>query len=293
VVVFCLRRRCRGRRGIGAGTGGWDIGAIPYDPGYAPAVPTSFCQSKPNSLGCEPTIGFSGSPSVTGGVFDVTCDQTLNNKLGGHAGLGNQSGDPRFWAPLGSATGVGHDFHLQAGSPCIDAGDPSSPLDPDGSIADIGVFPFDAAWCPESFSTTYCTPGYSASGCQAAIPACGLSSASLPSGFVLHVTGVEGSKQGLFFWGPNGRQAQAWGNGTSYQCVVPPVKRGELLSAVGTQGACDAAYAYDLNARWTAKPNQNPGASAVTQAQFWYRDPFNTSNQATSLSDAVEFPVGP
>ena len=56
---------------------------------------------------------------------------------------------------------------------------------------------------------------------------------------------------------------------------------------------CDGTFAQDLNARWTAKPNQNPGAGAVVQAQLWYRDPFNTSNQTTSLSDAIEFTVGP
>lgn len=32
------------------------------------------------------------------------------------------------------------DYHLQEGSPCIDAGDPDSPLDPDGTIADMGAF---------------------------------------------------------------------------------------------------------------------------------------------------------
>ncbi len=31
------------------------------------------------------------------------------------------------------------DYHLQAGSPCIDAGDPSSPVDPDGTRADMGA----------------------------------------------------------------------------------------------------------------------------------------------------------
>jgi hypothetical protein len=51
--------------------------------------------------------------------------------------------------------------------------------------------------------------------------------------------------------------------------------------------------AQDLNARWTAKPAQNPGAGALVQAQLWYRDPQSTSNQTTSLSDAIEFPVGP
>ena len=31
--------------------------------------------------------------------------------------------------------------HLQASSPCIDAGDPSGVSDPDGSVADLGAFP--------------------------------------------------------------------------------------------------------------------------------------------------------
>jgi predicted outer membrane repeat protein len=34
------------------------------------------------------------------------------------------------------------DYHLQAGSPCIDAGDPASPLDPDGTVADMGAYYF-------------------------------------------------------------------------------------------------------------------------------------------------------
>ncbi len=35
------------------------------------------------------------------------------------------------------------DFHIQEGSPCIDAGDPDSPEDPDGTRADMGMFPFN------------------------------------------------------------------------------------------------------------------------------------------------------
>jgi hypothetical protein len=36
-----------------------------------------------------------------------------------------------------------HDYHLQANSPCIDAGDPRTPFDPDSTIADIGAYYFD------------------------------------------------------------------------------------------------------------------------------------------------------
>jgi hypothetical protein len=48
-----------------------------------------------------------------------------------------------------------------------------------------------------------------------------------------------------------------------------------------------------MNTRWQAKPTQNPGAGAIVQLQLWYRDPFNTRNQTTSLSDAIEFCVEP
>lgn len=47
-----------------------------------------------------------------------------------------------FLDPMFVDTGAG-DFHLTGGSPCIDAGDPELPLDPDSTIADIGAFYFD------------------------------------------------------------------------------------------------------------------------------------------------------
>jgi hypothetical protein len=142
----------------------------------------------------------------------------------------------------------------------------------------------------------YCTAGTSASGCQALLTASGVASATDTSGFSLNVGTVEGDKDGLYFFGVNGRQANSWGSGTSYQCVVPPVARGGLLSGVGTSGLCDGAFSQDLNALWCAscpKPAKNPGAGAVVDAQLWYRDPFNTSNQTTSLSNAIEFYVYP
>jgi hypothetical protein len=144
--------------------------------------------------------------------------------------------------------------------------------------------------------TNYCTAGTSASGCWPSVYAFGTPSATAASGFTLNVWGAEGKKSGLFYFGSNGRQATPWGNGTSYQCVAPPVRRGSLLSSGGTPGSCDGTFTQDMNALWCPtcpKPAKNPGAGAVVQAQLWYRDPQNTSDGTTTLSDATEFTVCP
>ena len=54
-------------------------------------------------------------------------------------GPGNLMTDPLFVAPAAG------DFRLQADSPCINAGDPDSPQDPDGTRADMGAFFRDLA----------------------------------------------------------------------------------------------------------------------------------------------------
>jgi hypothetical protein len=161
----------------------------------------------------------------------------------------------------------------------------------DSVVAEAGAaYLFDFGPTPV---VNYCTAGTSASGCQATLSGTGTASATAPSGFTINASSVEGSQNGSFFYGTNGRQAIPWGNGTSFQCVVPPVQRAGTLDGTGRPGQCDGSFAQDLNAFWTAQPAKNPGAGALVQAQLWYRDPENTSNQSTSRSDAVEFPVCP
>ena len=141
----------------------------------------------------------------------------------------------------------------------------------------------------------YCTPGTSASGCEVVLTASGVASSSAFSGFFVTALS-EGEKDGLFFYGQNGGQAVPWGNGTSFLCVTPPVQRAGLQQASGTPGACDAIVAQDLNAWWCStcpKPNGAPLPSKPLQIQFWYRDPASTSNQTSSLSDAIEVIVCP
>jgi choice-of-anchor B domain-containing protein len=141
--------------------------------------------------------------------------------------------------------------------------------------------------------TSYCTPGTTASGCQVGLSTTGIPSLSAASGFTITGDDGEGSKDGLFFFGQNGRQANPWGGSTSFQCVVPPVQRTPLISGVGSNGNCDGTWAFDLNTWTAANPAKAPAAGTPTQLQFWFRDPQNTSNQTTSLSDAVEFQMAP
>jgi predicted outer membrane repeat protein len=59
---------------------------------------------------------------------------TYSDIQGGWEGEGNIDADPLFTNPTYG------DYHLTENSPCIDAGDPMSPYDPDGTIADMGAF---------------------------------------------------------------------------------------------------------------------------------------------------------
>jgi hypothetical protein len=81
--------------------------------------------------------GVYGSASAQ---FDIRYNdfyQVNSNTYNCELDTGNIFIDPR---PCG---GNPFDYHLQANSPCIDTGDPASPLDPDGTRADMGCYFFD------------------------------------------------------------------------------------------------------------------------------------------------------
>jgi hypothetical protein len=59
---------------------------------------------------------------------------------------------------------------------------------------------------------------------------------------------------------------------------------------------CDGLFSQDWNATWCPTcplPLKNPGPGEIVQAEVWYRDPMNTSNRTTSLSNSIEFTVRP
>src|SRR5262249_52949251 len=120
-------------------------------------------------------------------------------------------------------------------------------------------------------------------------------SAAATSGFTLTASQVEGQRNGMIFYGINGRLALPWSStSTSYLCVKSPTQRTFTQSSGGTLGQCNGQLAFD----WNAFVSTSPGALGapfaagdVVDAQGWFRDP--PSPKLSSLSNALEFVVCP
>jgi len=82
----------------------------------------------------------SGFNFYNGGYADVTYSNTQDYFVG----EGNIYQDPYFINPT-----IGN-YNLQETSPCIDAGDPTSPFDPDGTITDMGAYYYNQGTITEN-----------------------------------------------------------------------------------------------------------------------------------------------
>lgn len=136
--------------------------------------------------------------------------------------------------------------------------------------------------------SSYCTPGVSTAGCIATISASANPSLSLAAPCLLSIVGLEGQKQGLFFYGINntGFNPTPWGNG--FRCVKSPIKRTGAQNSGGTAGLCDGQFSLD----WHAYQASFPGALGNpwvlwerAYVQAWYRDPAAT--KASNFSDGL------
>ena len=183
--------------------------------------------------------------------------------------------------------GFAADFHLMPGSPCIDAGDPTSPPDDDGSITDMGVFPFDAGYIPEP--STYCTAKINSQGCASEIGFSGLPTLGGADDFFITADEVLGGQFGLLIWGPDPNSLPLFG-GTL--CVGSFV-RTPVVASGGNPGGGDCSGTLSFHMSQAYMAGHGIGEFTTLFAQWWYRDPGFSSPENVGLTDGLAFLVVP
>lgn len=236
----------------------------------------------PASYACTPVVRDS---IVYGNTFDLSWTNVAYSCYGvddsSIHGAGNFSASPAW---IGGPTS---DLHLTLGSPCIDAGDPASALDPDGSRADLGAFAFDLLYAvPE----VYCTAKTNSLGCVPQIGYQGLASVSIPAPFVIRATNELNNRAGLLFWGYAPKSTPYQGG---WLCVQSPTRRSGLLNSGGQAlgDDCSGVFQFDFNA--VLRSGEDPFATVGTEifAQFWSRDP--AASFSTNRTNALRFTAQP
>lgn len=223
-------------------------------------------------------------------IFDATM---ISKKVEYSAGLdsdpkwlsfgpGNVIGNPKLWA-----VGFG-DVHLGPGSPCIDAGDPSAPPDPDGSRDDIGALPYDPAWVHGP--VVYCTAKLSSGACAPSISASGTSSATQPVPFSVAAAGILENTVGILLYSKAGAATPFQGG---YLCISGTVTR-TGFQASGAGGApCSGDFNFDFNPHVQSGVDPTLVPGTLVFAQYWFRDLQDPAGFGSGLTNAVRFGVGP
>ncbi|HXR43447.1 MAG TPA: hypothetical protein VN759_01485, partial [Pseudolysinimonas sp.] len=193
---------------------------------------------------------------------------------GGALGTGNIDVDPQF---TDLAQG---DLTLAVGSPCIDTGNPSAPLDADLTPADLGALAF--TWLP--IGTSYCSANLNSSGQTAAIAALG--STSVADDFLrVQTTHTAVDQLGLFMMSQNQGFVPFFNGSQGNLCVSAPIVR--LTNTPGSVSSSGPQGLLNLRVGLTTLP---AGLSILPgqtwHFQSWFRDNVG-GNSTSNTSDAV------
>jgi hypothetical protein len=198
------------------------------------------------------------------------------NVQGGASGVGNFDADPSFHGL--------RDFHLMPDSPCVDAGDPQSPVDPDGTIADVGSFfyvpTYCGANCTGSLGSPSCVANMNSTGRAAQLHAIGNTAVQLDH-LILLIRDTPVGSLGFILASRLPSNLLLGGGSQGVLCLGTPVLRFSN---------------YVLNDRGTGIVSFRPRLGQFPQStsvhagdtwyfQYWYRDtnPMVTSNTSNAL----------
>jgi uncharacterized membrane protein len=149
--------------------------------------------------------------------------------------------------------------------------------------------------------TEYCTGKMNSLGCTPVISATGVPSAANVWTFVVRASSVLNQTAGLFFYKVGGGGASIPFQGGTL-CVGPSgIRRTPVVTSGGTPAPphdCSGAYTLDVNAFAHGQLGGNPDPALLTpgtiyRMQAWGRDQGFAAPNNTSLSNALEVPIGP
>ncbi len=256
--------------------------------GIAP-VRTTFARNGPFGLRVGPRAGVNLDscilvghtsdfdvqlPALVQAQYSMLHDRSLEGVNG------NIGGFPMFVDPAAG------DYRLLPGSPCIDAGNPALALDPDGTRADMGAFPFD-----QGGPTTYCSGKPSSLGCVPFLATAGSPSASGTGSFLVEAHDVLPDQAGVLVYGFAPGSLPFHG-GTL--CVKAPLRR-LGATAADASGPPPCAGILRRNFNQVVQNGSDPllTAGQVVYAQWRQRDPLDPAGFGDSLSNGVTFSIGP
>jgi len=243
-------------------------------------------------------FGVRRAPTHTGSVVNSIAWLNSSGNYTGFAGGGDlrySDGDPTLAGSFGNidldplfVDEPNGDLNLQALSPCVDTGDPTTTPDPGCTPPDMGAYWLDSTGdAPE----IYCTAKVNSVGCLPGIDFVGFASATDPAPFAITAGEVVNNKNAIFFYGLTGRFNLPFQGG--FLCVKPPTKRTPVQNSGGNAppNDCSGTLTLDFNAWIQAGSDVNLIPGVQVNGQYWYRDPQSPSK--TGLSDGIEVVVCP
>ncbi len=142
---------------------------------------------------------------------------------------------------------------------------------------------------PES----YCSAKTNSQGCVPSIGWYGQPSAAAAEGFQVVARNLQNNKPGVLLYSLAGRAAQPFAGGTL--CVAAPISRASIDTSGGRPSGnnCSGSLSLDFNTLIASGVNPALVAGVQVNVQYWGRDQgFHAPNNVT-LTDALEFVIGP